>query len=164
MGLIDHLNQHHARARELFDALEDARGLSSIGEVFQQLGVLLVGHDSLERQLLYPGREVNSGVRASRGLVEHNVIGFCLYQADQAIRAKGSDELDFRCKCQVLRQMTEWHMDEEEKQLFPLFAATRDDSNESVEALFENLLTRDFEAVLRNNLQQVLSGIVRLDP
>ena len=47
-------------------------------------------------------------------LVEHGLIEFMLYEADQAQGKK-----DFKFKCKVLREALEHHVEEEEDEFFP---------------------------------------------
>ena len=91
-------------------------------------------------------------------LVEHGVIEFCLYQANEAL---GKPDFDFKCK--VLKEMVEHHVEEEEEEFFP--AAARALGAQPLEALgeqmadaFDEARDEDFQEPLYENLRQVLSG------
>lgn len=97
-------------------------------------------------------------------LVEHGLVEFSLYQADEAL---GEDDFDYKLK--VLKEALEHHIDEEEQELFP--KVNRAFDKETLETLggeleekFEELKQGDYRAPLRSNLRQVLQGVLKPSP
>jgi hypothetical protein len=94
-------------------------------------------------------------------LVEHGLLEFMLYQADQAQGKK-----DFEFKCAVLRESLEHHIQEEEEEFFPkVEKAIEDDELETLgarmEQAFEKAREADFRAPLHKNLKEVLAGALK---
>jgi hypothetical protein len=102
---------------------------------------------------------MNDGL--GEALVEHGVIEFGLYQANEAL---GADDFDFKCK--VLHELVEHHVEEEEKEFFPKVEKAID--AEGLESLgedmadeFEEARSEDFRGPLYGNLQQVFAGALK---
>jgi len=93
MKATDLLKRQHKEAR--FVQTDGDRGR----ELFPELATNLVAHDPIERKIFYPACEQQMGMSADLGdaLVEHGVVEFSLYQADQA-----QQEGDFEFKCKAL--------------------------------------------------------------
>jgi len=94
-------------------------------------------------------------------LVEHGVVEFSLFQADQARLAK-----DFSFKCQVLSELVLHHVEEEEGDLFPKVqrALGRErlvELGARMKARFEETQEMDFRPPLHQNLNQVLAGALK---
>jgi hypothetical protein len=94
-------------------------------------------------------------------LVEHGVVEFSLFQADQARQSK-----DFAFKCQVLSEIVEHHVKEEEEEFFPkvekaIGKAKLVQLAGRMQARFEETQAADFRAPLRKNLNQVLAGVLK---
>ena len=158
------LTKQHDEVRALFKRLESARALADKLALFDELAHKLTAHDAIEREIFYPACEHAMGMTDTLGeaLVEHGVVEFSLFQADEARRNK-----DFEYKCTVLREMVEHHVKEEEDEFFP--RVERALGKEKLLALgarlkerFEEASGSDFRAPLRKNLNQVLAG--RLKP
>jgi len=156
------LAAHHALVNRLFAKLESARSYSAKRELFEELATNLVAHDAIERELFYPACEKAMGMTDLLGesLVEHGVIEFCVYEADQA------KERDFAFKCQVLREMVQHHVAEEERDFFP--RAERALGTKRLAALgeqmrerFEQAKSQDFRQAVYDNLKQVLAGAMK---
>ncbi len=107
--------QHHTVAR-LFKALETAETRADKRALFQELASTLAAHDAIERQIFYPACQDAMGLSDELGeaLVEHGVVEFCLYQANEAL-----GKADFSFKCKVLKEVVEHHVKEEEDEFFP---------------------------------------------
>jgi hemerythrin-like domain-containing protein len=157
--------QHHEVSR-LFEAIESARSASEKRTLFQELASNLTAHDSIERQLFYPACEEAMGLNDDLGeaLVEHGVIEFCLYQANEAL---GEPDFDFKCK--VLQEIVEHHVQEEEEEFFP--KAEKALSLDLLELLgdemaeaFEEACSEDFREPLYENLRQVFAGAIEPMP
>jgi hemerythrin-like domain-containing protein len=166
MKATDLLKQQHDEVKELFEKIEDAPRAATKRQLFEELAANLVAHDGIERELFYPACEENMGMTDLLGeaLVEHGLVEFSLYQADQAL---GDD--DFEYKLTVLKEALEHHIDEEEGELFP--KVNRAFGKELLETLggqmeqkFEELKEGDFRAPLRGNLKQVLQGVLKPTP
>jgi hemerythrin superfamily protein len=163
MKATDLLEEQHRDVAKLFTALEGADAPARKREIFEELASSLVAHDAIERELFYPACEKAMGMTDLLGesLVEHGVIEFSLYEADQARGKK-----DFAFKVKVLKEMVEHHVDEEEGDFFPrVEKALGDESLEELgrrmEQRFEAARESDFRAPLHDNLNQVLAGSMK---
>ncbi len=160
------LKQQHDEVGRLFKAIEAADDAAKKRALFLDLASNLVGHDGIEREIFYPACEAAMGLNDELGeaLVEHGVIEFCLYQANEAL---GKDDFDFKVK--VLKELVEHHVEEEEQEFFPKAEkALGDDSlelltEEMLEA-FEDARERDFQEPLYENLRQVFAGALKPEP
>lgn len=171
MKATEFLKQQHQEVRDLFKKIERASDRASKAELFESLATKLVGHDAIERQIFYPACEENMGMTSELGeaLVEHGLVEFCLYQADQAIRAKDSEDHEFDYKCKVLEEIVEHHVKEEEQEFFPKVEKAfdgeqLDELTDELEELFADNLESNFRVALYANLQQVLAGVVKTSP
>jgi hypothetical protein len=156
------LAAQHALVKQQFEKLESARTYAAKRDLFEELARNLVAHDAIERELFYPACEKAMGMTDLLGeaLVEHGVIEFCVYQADQA------KERDFAFKCQVLSEMVLHHVKEEEREFFP--RAERALGPKRLDALgaqmrerFEQAKGQDFRQAVYDNLKQVLAGAMK---
>jgi hemerythrin superfamily protein len=165
MKATELLKQQHREVEKLFKAIEDAEDDEKT-ELFEELASKLVAHDAIEREIFYPACEEAMGLDDLLGeaLVEHGVVEFGLYQADQAA---GND--DFEYKCTVLQEIVEHHVKDEEKEFFPkvekTLGGTRlEELATQMEERFEQALEEDFRTPLYNNLKQVLGGALKPAP
>ncbi len=163
MNAIDLLKQHHREVEELFQGIEKAEGVEEKTKLFQELAGKLVGHDGIEREIFYPACEEALGLTDELGeaLVEHGVVEFCLYQADQAL---GGPDFDF--KVSVLQELLDHHIKEEENEFFPkvqkaLGDEKLDSLGEELLEAFEDALDEDYHVPLYENLRQVLVGALK---
>lgn len=159
------LKQQHREVTRLFEAIEAASDASDKKAFFFQLASTLVAHDGIERKIFYPACEEAMGLDDELGeaLVEHGVIEFCLYQANEAL---GKPDFDFKCK--VLQEIVEHHVEEEEEEFFPkveqvLGKDQLDSLAEDMEDEFEDAMASDFQRPLYENLQQVFAGAIKPD-
>jgi hemerythrin superfamily protein len=162
MKATDLLEEQHREVRALFKRLESEEDPAQQRDLFEEIAKNLVAHDAIERELFYPECETRMGMNDTLGeaLVEHGVVEFCLFEADEA-RAD-----QFKYKCTVLREMLEHHIDEEEEELFPKAEVTLGDERlqalgEKMQARFEEVQQSDFRVPLHDNLRQVLSGAIK---
>lgn len=163
MKATDLLKAQHKAVEKLFAAIEKSEDDAEEAQLFAELASNLVAHDGIEREIFYPACEAQMGMTDQLGeaLVEHGVVEFCLYEANNAL---GDETFDF--KVRVLREMVEHHVEEEEGEFFP--AVEKDFDEELLEALgakmkagFEKNLAKDFREPLFANLQQVLAGTIK---
>jgi hemerythrin superfamily protein len=166
MNAIDLLKQQHREVEDLFEKIEKSDQQAEKAKLFRQLGSKLVGHDAIEREIFYPACEEALGLNDELGeaLVEHGVVEFCLYQADQAI-----GKPDFEFKVTVLKELIGHHVKEEENEFFPkvqkaLGAEQLDSLGEDMEDAFEDVTSDDYHAPLFENLRQVLVGALKPVP
>ncbi|HYQ17214.1 MAG TPA: hemerythrin domain-containing protein [Polyangiaceae bacterium] len=159
------IQQHHEVAR-LFKAIEAAKSADDKRKLFKELAGNLAGHDGIERQVLYPACKETMGLSDDLGeaLVEHGVIEFALYQANEAV---GKPDFDFKCK--VLKELVEHHVKEEEEEFFPkvekAFAPNVLEAlGEEMEEAFEDARSEDFQQPLYENLRQVMAGVLEPTP
>lgn len=163
MDAIELLTQQHREVSELFEAIEKAEGSDEKTRLFRELASKLVGHDGIEREVFYPACEEAMGMTDLLGeaLVEHGVVEFGLYEADQAT---GKPDFDYKVK--VLKELVEHHVEEEEKEFFPkVRKALGDDKlqslGEDLEDAFEDTQAEDYHRPLFENLRQVLAGVLQ---
>jgi len=166
MKATDLLKKQHKEVQDLFKKIEKSKDDGTKSELFEELAANLVAHDGIERQIFYPACEEAMGMNDMLGeaLVEHGVVEFMLYQADQA---QGED--DFEYKCAVLQEMLEHHIEEEEKEFFPkveraLGKERLEELTMEMEERFEELKAEDFRTPLHDNLKQVLAGAIKPAP
>jgi hemerythrin-like domain-containing protein len=166
MKATDLLTQQHDEVKELFEKIEQAPRAATKRQLFEELAANLVAHDGIERELFYPACEENMGMTDLLGeaLVEHGLVEFSLYQAEQAL---GED--DFQYKLTVLKEALEHHIDEEEGELFPkvnraLGKELLETLGTQLEQKFEELKEEDFRGPLHANLKQVLQGALKPSP
>lgn len=166
MNAIDLLKQQHREVEALFEKLESSEGMQEKADLFHELASKLVGHDAIEREIFYPACEEAMGLNDHLGeaLVEHGVVEFSLYQADQAL---GAPDFDFKVK--VLKELVAHHVEEEEKEFFPEARKALGDEEleslaEELEDAFDDATSEDYHAPLFENLRQVLSGTLKPVP
>jgi hemerythrin superfamily protein len=155
------LMKQHRLVEELFEQFEDAEETREKREIFAKLAQNLVAHDAIERELFYPACERELGSEddvLGESLVEHGLVEFCLFRADQRQSAQ-----DFDKYVSVLKEVVEHHVEEEEGSLLPrvkreLDADQLDALGEKMEQRFEKAMESDFREPLRENLDQVLAG------
>ncbi len=100
----------------------------------------------------------------AEAFVEHGVVEFCLYQADEA---RPGDEFDAKCK--VLKEMLEHHIEEEEGEFFPKVEKALGEPRlkalgGEMETRFEKVKAANFRRPLHANLRQVLAGAMKTKP
>ncbi|MES1183650.1 MAG: hemerythrin domain-containing protein [Myxococcales bacterium] len=166
MKATDLLKQQHDEVARLFKAIENTDDGADKKAHFLELASNLVGHDGIEREIFYPACEEAMGLNDELGeaLVEHGVIEFALYQANEAL---GKDDFDF--KVTVLKELVEHHVKEEEDEFFPKAEkALGDDSlellTEELQEAFEDARQSDFQTPLYENLRQVFAGALKTEP
>lgn len=103
------LKKQHKEVSQLFKKIEKAEKFSKKKTLFKELATLLVSHDGIEREILYPAFEQRKGMTDLLGeaLVEHGQIEFALFLTDEAT-AK-----DFDFKCKVLKEIVDHHVEED---------------------------------------------------
>jgi hemerythrin superfamily protein len=163
MKATELLKSQHREVEDLFERIEKAKKDAEKQALFEELAANLVAHDAIEREIFYPACEEKMGMDELLGeaLVEHGVVEFGLYQADQA-----QGEEDFEFKCTVLQELVEHHVEEEEKKFFPkvekaLGKARLEELGEQMEEEFETARTKDFRRPLHRNLKEVLAGALK---
>ena len=163
-GAIELLKSQHETVKTLFKRIEKASARAQKLKLFDELASKLVGHDAIEREIFYPACEAATGMTDLLGeaLVEHGVVEFSLYQADQARQGK-----DFQFKCQVLSEIVEHHVHEEEHDFFPkmeraLGKQKLAELGARMQQRFQQTQAKgDFRAPLHSNLKQVLAGALK---
>jgi hemerythrin superfamily protein len=156
------LVKQHQLVKALFKKIESTPAHADKLELFEELARNLVAHDAIEREIFYPACEKALGMSDLLGesLVEHGVIEFCVYEADQATKE------DFAFKCRVLGEMVLHHAREEETELLPrvqktLGKAQLERLGKQMQERFERAKAQDFRAQVYDNLKQVLAGAVK---
>ena len=163
MKATDLLIKQHRTVERLFKALAAAKTDADKRTLFVELASSLTAHDGIEREIFYPACQDAMGLSDDLGeaLVEHGVIEFCLYQANEAL---GKPDFDFKCK--VLEELVEHHVKEEEDEFFPKTQSAL--GSDLLEALgdemadaFDEALEDDFREPLYENLRQVFAGVLQ---
>lgn len=157
------LTDQHDEVNALFKQLEAASSRATKVKLFEELAHDLVAHDAIEREIFYPACERAMGMTDMLGeaLVEHGVVEFCLYQAEQAEKSS-----EFSAKCQVLKEVVQHHVKEEEREFFPkvekaLSKAELERLGARMKARFDEVKSTDFRVPLHQNLKQVLAGALK---
>ncbi|MES1176187.1 MAG: hemerythrin domain-containing protein [Myxococcales bacterium] len=157
------LKKQHEEVKALFKKIEKASTRAAKTKLFDELAANLAAHDAIEREIFYPACEKGMGMTDLLGeaLVEHGVVEFSLYQADEARR-----DSSFSFKCQVLSEIVEHHVKEEEEEFFP--KVERALGREKLVQLavrmterFEAAKASSFRPPLHSNLKQVLAGALK---
>lgn len=163
MKATDLLIKQHRAVEDLFEKFEEADDAAEKRKIFEELAANLVGHDAIEREIFYPACEKELGEDEDEdvlreSLVEHGVVEFSLFRADEN---RNGDDFDKYVK--VLKEIVEHHVEEEESELLP--KAKREMESDRLEELgatmekrFEKALAGDFRQPLKENLEQVLAG------
>jgi hemerythrin superfamily protein len=160
---IELLKTQHEEVKTLFKRIEKAGTRAAKTKLFDELAANLAAHDAIEREIFYPACEKAMGMTDLLGeaLVEHGVVEFSLYQADQARKDK-----DFSFKCQVLSEIVEHHVKEEEGDFFPkvqkaLGKEKLQELGARMQARFEQAKAKDYHGALNSNLKQVMAGALK---
>ena len=163
MKATDLLKSQHKDVADLFKRIEKSKKTAEKRELFEELASSLAAHDAIEREIFYPACEAKMGLTdlLNEAIVEHGVVEFSLYLADQAL---GND--DFDAKVTVLKDVVEHHVEEEEKEFFPkveraLGAEKLKELAVEMKARFEEAKSEDFRGPLHENLREVLAGATR---
>lgn len=162
MKATELLAKQHEEVAALFKVIEQTNKPSEKKTAFKELAAKLAAHDAIERKIFYPACEEALGLNDQLGeaLVEHGVVEFALYLANEAV-----DKSDFDFKCKVLKELVEHHVEEEQDEFFPMAEKALGQDRltslaEDMEDAFEEELSEDFQQPLYNNLRQVLAGVL----
>jgi len=166
MNAIDLLRKQHDKVADLFDRFEKASKPAEKSEIFEEIAANLVAHDAIEREIFYPACEKKMGLTDLLGeaLVEHGVVEFMLYRADENL---GKEALDHHVT--VLQEIVDHHVEEEEKEFFPrvekaFSKALLEELGPKMWARFQEAIAADFRGPLAENLSQVLAGAMKTKP
>lgn len=163
MNATDLLRAQHDEVNDLFEKIDESESDDEVVELFEQLATNLVAHDAIEREIFYPACEEELGMIDLLGesLVEHGVIEFSLFRADQNL---GGEDFDFYIA--VLQEMVDHHIEEEETELFP--KVEKAFGKERLEQLgaemaerFDQALEEGFREPLLSNLRATLAGALQ---
>lgn len=166
MKATELLEKQHRVVEKLFKKFDKSEDPKEQRALFDELAANLVAHDGIEREIFYPAVEAAMGMTDLLGeaLVEHGVVEFSLFVADEARMKKG-----FKHRVKVLDELVKHHVEEEEGELLP--KASKALSAEENEALgarmaeeFDAALATPFREPLHANLQQVLEGAMKTKP
>jgi hemerythrin superfamily protein len=117
MDALRLLEQQHDEVKELFKKFEKSEGERS-GKLFADIRQRLELHEELEETHLYPQlkQDPKAGELVLESYQEHHVMDLLIQEIGQL---KPDDEA-FEPKVKVLQENTEHHIEEEEKELFPM--------------------------------------------
>jgi hypothetical protein len=166
MKATDLLKKQHTKVDALFARFEKAKKAADKAAIFEEIAANLVAHDAIEREIFYPACEEELGMTETLGeaLVEHGVVEFMVYRADQNLH---NDTLAHHVK--VLKEVVEHHVEEEEEEFFPKVedafeASDLEDLGIQMEARFEEAMLEDYHVGLFDNLSQVMDGAMKTAP
>ena len=108
MKATDLLKKQHTKVDGLFTRFEKAKKAPEKAAIFEELAANLVAHDAIEREIFYPACEEEMGMTELLGeaLVEHGLVEFMIYRADQNLN---NDTLAHHVK--VRKEVVEHHVD-----------------------------------------------------
>lgn len=139
MNAIELLTQQHREVEELFEEFETAgEGAKKTKErVCQQIGDALAIHATIEERIFYPESKQDNTEEILRESVEEHLAMKKLL-AD--IMQSELEDPQYVAKMKVLKEQVEHHVEEEERELFPLVSKScsteeLDDMGERMEAL-----------------------------
>jgi hemerythrin superfamily protein len=155
MDAIALLTGQHRTVEDLLSKVAVSSGPEK-QRLFRELFDILVAHDTVERELFYPGCERLGDATVTEFVAEHGVVEFTLYRCDLE---RGDTSFDGHLR--VLSQAIRHHVRAEETELFPrveqaLDATARMALGERMERRFEAVLASDCQAALRDRLKEVL--------
>lgn len=121
MNAIELLKQQHREATDLFEKFEETseEAEKTREKLCQQIGDLLAVHAEIEEKIFYPeSKQENTEQLLRESVEEHLSVKRLL--AD--IIESGFDDPQFEAKMAVVKEQFEHHLEEEERELFPLIA------------------------------------------
>ena len=142
MDAIELLEQQHRHMESLFEALLSASAEDGEHrqEIFDQLADALAGHTIIEEQLFYPVAKRIDEEIIRESLEEHLEVKRMLAE----LLNLDPDDDAFEGKVQEMKEAVEYHVMEEEEELFPevrrnLDADRRTELGDEMESMFEGL-------------------------
>lgn len=112
------LKNDHRAVEKLFKDFEDAKGDGRKQKLAQRICLELTVHTMIEEEIFYPACEGKiDEKKLKEAYVEHDAAK--LLMADIEVGEGQSDDF-FDAKVQVLSEEIEHHVEEEEKELFPM--------------------------------------------
>lgn len=115
--LVQALKKDHDDLREFIEVLKSDKAIATRRTAFRKLVTLLESHSQAEEKAVYAASQKYPELRKKtlEGFVEHDVASLV------AKRAKGiRDPEKWSANAQVLAELVEHHLDEEERDLFPV--------------------------------------------
>jgi hypothetical protein len=135
------LKEEHHVFRRLFDQAEVASDADRV-KIANELCLRLEVHMTIEEELLYPAlKPVIGADEINEGIVEH---GSGKQLIAELVQLDGTEEL-YKAKVHVLGEETIHHIDEEDEDLFEDAKAAHADGRIDLDALGEQLRTRQAE-------------------
>ena len=137
MDALRLLKEQHDEVKDLFKQIEKAEG-ERAGKLFKEILDRITLHEELEETHLYPQlkEDEKAGDLVLESYQEHHVMDLLL---EEICKLEPDDEA-FEPKVKVLQENTEHHIEEEEKELFPMVRKIWDaDKREQVGGKMEEL-------------------------
>ena len=129
------LKADHQRVRDLFKEYEAASDPSAKREIAEEACAELEIHAQLEENVFYPAvnEETDEGPElVKESLEEHQTVKALI----QELRHMGPDDKTFDAKFKELMRNVEHHVEEEEREMFPL---AEEELEEDMEDLMEEM-------------------------
>jgi hemerythrin superfamily protein len=130
MNAIEMLTQQHREVEELFEEFEKAgEGARKTKErLCQQIGDALAVHAAIEEKIFYPESKQENTEELLRESVEEHLA---MKKLVADIIQSDLDDPQYEAKLKVLKEQVMHHVEEEERELFPL--VSRNCSREELE-------------------------------
>lgn len=143
---ISLLKKDHQLVQDLLQKLESSSGRASRSrdELLSEIDQELKTHSLIEEEIFYPAFKKSVRKKDQQKLYfeareEHHLVDMVLEEFEDA-----EDNESFSAKCKVLKDLVEHHIEEEERQMFPLARkamdlATLKDLGEKIEERREQI-------------------------
>lgn len=117
MKATDLLKKQHARVDKLFEELGEAEDAGEKEALLEELADNLAAHTTIEEQLFYPAIYTGE-LKESLGEAVEEHLAMKRLLVD--LMSMDADDESFDAKLTVLEEQKQHHVDEEEKEMFPL--------------------------------------------
>lgn len=117
MNAISYLTSEHHDQERLLQTLEEASTKEARQQVYDMFRDELVKHVNIEEEIFYPRVKAHEHLKlkAQEALEEHNLIMQLLQELDM----EETDQLVWKAKLKVLKDLNNRHVRYEEDELFP---------------------------------------------
>jgi hemerythrin superfamily protein len=120
MKATDLLKKQHRQVEKLFKQAEKAKQPRQRRQLMDQIAEMLKMHTRIEEEVFYPAvRELGTSKAEEmidEAFEEHHVVDLVLAELPQV----DPEDERFEAKITVLSELVEHHVEEEEKEMFPL--------------------------------------------
>lgn len=144
MNALELLKQQHREVSDLFEEFEGEGDRRAKERICHQISDALAVHATIEEQIFYPEAKQENTEELLREAVEEHLS---VKKLIAEIMGSQPDDPQYDAKLQVLEEQVEHHVEEEEKELFPLVKKNcskeeLSDMGERMQQLAEELQSR----------------------